>query len=109
MTNSQADLGALLRSLDSVQLKVYVPRPVEIGLEDLVVDVMRQAPELGDVSRGDLVGALVQRAIETRDDLSGLVERYRNAKIHELLPSERRKRGPFDPPARARGRPARQP
>src|SRR4051794_38093147 len=100
------NLAADLSSLEDVQLKVWVPRPTELALEDLVLDVMKRARELGDVSRGEVVSALILEA-RSRTDIHALVQRYRKAKVHEIWPGDGRSEGRKVLPARKLGRPTR--
>jgi hypothetical protein len=93
--------------LELVQVKVGLPRPVEMGLEQLVVDLMAGARELGDVTRGEVVGALLLPAVREPAQLLHLVQSFRNAKVHEALPNVTEMAGTMDIPPRARGRPAR--
>jgi hypothetical protein len=101
------DLAADLSTLELVQVKVGLPRPVEMGLEQLVIDLMSRARELGDVSRGELVGALLLPAVRQPERLPRLVEEFRNAKVHEALPNAQATSGTIGIPPRALGRPAR--
>ncbi len=105
--NEVVDLAADLSTLELVQVKVGLPRPVEMGLEQLVLDLMARARELGDVSRGELVGALLLPAVRLPDELPQLVEKFRNAKVHEALPSAPATSGTIGIPPRPLGRPAR--
>jgi hypothetical protein len=105
--NEVVDLAAELATLELVQVKVGLPRPVEMGLEQLVVDLMARAHELGDVTRGELLGALLLPTVREPADLPRLVETFRNAKVHEALPHVTATEGTIDVPPRAPGRPAR--
>lgn len=101
------DLGAPLVSLDLVPVKVGLPRPAELALEQLVVDLMARARELGKVSRGELVGALLLRALERRDDLPRDLQEFRRAEVHEILLNKPGTSGLMEIPPRMRGRPRR--
>jgi hypothetical protein len=107
MTSERVDLAADLATLKNVQLKVLAPRPVDVGLELLVADLMKRARELKDVSRGEVVGALVLAAARDYSALAELVVSYRRAKVHELLPDEKRQSGTRMLPPRTPGRPKR--
>jgi hypothetical protein len=101
--NLAADLG----SLDNVQVKVLAPRPVEVGLELLLGDLMGRVRALKEVTRGELVGALVLGAVRDPAALPELVSAYRDAKVHELFPGETRQAGTRTLPPRVPGRPRR--
>jgi hypothetical protein len=100
-------LNAELGTLELVQVKVRLPRPVEMGLEQLVRDLMARARELGDVTRGELVGALLLPVVRDPSELRQLITRYRNAKVHEALPNVTVTSGTIDVPPRLGGRPSR--
>lgn len=103
------NLAADLASLDDVQVKVLAPRPVEVGLELLLSDLMGRVRALNEVTRGELVGALVLSAVRDPSALPELVHTYRAAKVHELFPGETRRSGTRALPPRTRGRPRRRP
>jgi hypothetical protein len=103
----RVDLAADLASLDDVQVKVLAPRPVEVGLELLLGDLMSRVRTLKEVTRGELVGALVLGAVRKPAALPDLVAAYRTAKVHELLPGEKRRTGTRTLPPRLPGRPRR--
>jgi hypothetical protein len=101
------DLAGSLSSLELVPVKLAMPRPVELGLEQLVIDLMTRARRLGKVNRGELVGALLLRALERPEDLPGAVEVFRDAKVHEVLLTKPGMTGLMRLPRRLRGRPTR--
>jgi hypothetical protein len=107
MAAEQVDLGADLATLDDVQLKLLAPRPVEVGLELLLTDLMQRVRLLKEVTRGELVGALVLGAVRDPGALPELVAAYRDAKVHEFFPGERRRAGTRALPPRVLGRPRR--
>lgn len=107
MATERVDLAADLAKLDHVQLKVLAPRPVEVGLELLLTDLMQRVRQLKEVTRGELVGALVLGAVRDPAALPQLVAAYRDAKVHELFPGERRRAGRRTLPPRIPGRPRR--
>src|SRR5437667_334832 len=49
----------LLSDLELVPTKVHVSQPIEMRLEAMVVDLMRRARDLGEITRGEVVGTLV--------------------------------------------------
>jgi hypothetical protein len=89
-----------LAALPLVPTKVHLPRPVEMRLEGLVSQLMEQARDLGQVSRGDVVGALLL-AREGDAELVADLRRYRGASAGDALPG----RGQLRLPPRRRGRP----
>jgi hypothetical protein len=103
----RVDLAADLASLDEVQVKVLAPRPVELGLELLLGDLMGRMRTLKEVTRGELVGALVLKAVREPAELPDLVVAYRTAKVHEVFLGEKRQEGTRTLPPRLRGRPRR--
>jgi hypothetical protein len=105
----RVNLAADLASLDDVQVKVLAPRPVEVGLELLLGDLMGRVRALKEVTRGELVGALVLGAVRDAAALPELVSAYRTAKVHELFPGETRQTGTRTLPPRLPGRPRRRP
>lgn len=109
MSSQRVNLAAELATLPDVQVKVLAPRPVEVGLEQLVADVMERARELREVTRGEVVGALLLGAGRDAFDLVDLVVAYRRAKVYELLPGETRTAGRTTLPPRRPGRPRRRP
>jgi hypothetical protein len=83
-------------------MKVHVSRPVEMRLEAMVSDLMRRAKDLGDVTRGEVVGTLLlSRAAD--DDLVNDLRSYREATAGEALPGANQ----IALPPRRRGRPRR--
>lgn len=105
----RVNLADDLASLDNVQVKVLAPRPVEVGLELLLGDLMGRVRPLKEVTRGELVGALVLGAMRDPAGLPELVSSYRTAKVHELFPGETRRSGTRTLPPRVPGRPRRRP
>jgi hypothetical protein len=86
---------------------VALPRPAEMGLEELVLDLLQRKPQLGDSSRGEVLGALILDAAQRPARLPGLVERYRDARVHQILPSQTKTTGTISAPPRRLGRPRR--
>lgn len=107
MATERVNLAADLATLDDVQLKVLAPRPVEVGLELLLTDLMQRVRQLKEVTRGELVGALVLGAVRDSAALPELVAAYRDAKVYELFADERRRAGRRTLPPRIPGRPRR--
>jgi hypothetical protein len=93
----------LLSTLDLVPTKVHVSQPIEMRLEAMVVDLMRWARDLGEVTRGELVGTLVLgRNVD--EALIAELRRYRNAAtVGDAVDGGRT----VTLPARTRGRPHR--
>lgn len=89
-----------LADLPLVPTKVQLPRPVEMRLEEFVGDLMEQARDLGQVTRGEVVGTLLL-ARQVDDALVADLRRYRDASAGDALPG--RKRIALRP--RRRGRP----
>jgi hypothetical protein len=73
----------------------------------LLTDLMQRVRQLKEVTRGELVGALVLGAIRDPDALPELVAAYRDAKVHECFPDEGRRIGRRALPPRVLGRPRR--
>jgi hypothetical protein len=93
----------LLRQLDLVPVKVNVSQPVEIRLEAMVIDLMRRAADLGQVTRGEVVGTLVLNR-DVDDALVDELRRYRDgATAGDAVPGPRT----VALPPRPRGRPSR--
>ena len=107
MGSERVNLADEVATLPDVQLKVMAPRPVDVGLEQLVSDVMERARELREVTRGEIVGALLLGAARDASQLVDLVVAYRRARIHEVLPRELRTSGRVTLPPRRLGRPSR--
>jgi hypothetical protein len=80
-----------------------MPRPVEMRLELLVEGLMKRARDLGQVTRGDVVGTLLLTR-EADDELVTDLGRYRDAVVGDALPGRRQ----ITLPPRRRGRPPRQ-
>ena len=93
----------LLSDLDPVPVKVAVAQPIEMRLEAMVVELMRHARDLGEITRGQVVGTLVlNRNVD--DALVDQLRHYRDsATAGDAVPG--RKTIPL-PPGR-RGRPRR--
>jgi hypothetical protein len=93
----------LLRQLDLVPLKVQVSQPIEIRLEAMVIDLMRRAADLGEVTRGEVVGVLVLNR-DVDETLVAELRRYRDrATAGDAVPGAQT----VALPARPRGRPSR--
>jgi hypothetical protein len=91
-----------LAELDPVPTKVHLPRPVEMRLESMVAGLMRRARDLGQVTRGEVVGSLLLTRV-VDDDLVADLRSYRDATAGRALPG--RKQITLSP--RPRGRPRR--
>lgn len=68
----------LLSTLDPVPVKVQVSQPIEMRLEAMVVELMERARDLGDVTRGELVGTLIINR-DVDDALVSELRRYRDS------------------------------
>jgi hypothetical protein len=90
----------LLATLPLVPTKVHLPRPVEMRLEELVADLMERARDLGQVTRGEVVGTLLLTRVAD-DALVAELRRYRDASVGDALPGRPR----VTLPPRRRGRP----
>jgi hypothetical protein len=95
----------LLADMPLVPTKVHISQPVEMRLESMVVDLMRRARDLGEVTRGEVVGTLLLgRFVD--DDLVAELRRYRDgATAGDAMPG----RKTITLPLRQRGRPSRRP
>jgi hypothetical protein len=93
----------LLSELELVSTKVQISQPIEMRLEQMVLETMRRARDLGDVTRGEIVGAMIlNRTVD--DELVAEVRRYRDrATVGDAVG------GPetLTLPQRTRGRPKR--
>lgn len=78
-----------------------------MGLEELVLDLLNRKPTVGDSSRGEVLGALILDAAQRPGRLPGLVERYRDSRVHQILLSQTKTSGTIVAPGRRRGRPRR--
>lgn len=68
----------LLSELELVPTKVHVSKPIEMRLEEMVVETMRRARDLGEVTRGEVVGTLIlNRNVD--DLLIEQLRRYRDS------------------------------
>lgn len=95
----------LLADLPLVPTKIHVTRPVEMRLEAMVVDLMRRARDLGEITRGEVVGTLLL-ARDVDNDLVGELRRYRDAATAgDAVPGSKT----ITMPPRRRGRPSRGP
>ena len=93
----------LLSDLELVPSKVHVSQPIEMRLEKVVVDLMKRARDLGEITRGEVVGTLVLGR-DVDDALVVELRRYReSATAGDAVPG--RKTIPLPP--RRRGRPSR--
>jgi hypothetical protein len=99
----QIPAATKLADLPLVPTKVHVPRPVEMRLEAMTADLMKRARDLGEVTRGEIVGALLlshKADASLVDDLRS----YRDATAGQAVPGRKR----ITMPVRRRGRPSRQ-
>lgn len=95
----------LLADLPLVPTKVHVTQPVEMRLESMVVELMRRARDLGEITRGEVVGTLLL-AREVDEELVAELRRYRDAATAgDAVPGPKM----IAFPARHRGRPVRRP
>ena len=90
----------LLATLPLVPTKVHLPRPVEMRLEELTADLMERARDLGQVTRGEVVGTLLL-ARDADEAFVDELRRYRDASVGDVLRGRRR----VSLPPRRRGRP----
>ena len=102
---SEVELSDYVRDLATYQMRCLVPPPVAVRVDQLVADLMRRVRDLGDVSHGELVAALIQTAAP--DDLDAKVLAYRNARVHEALLDASATTGLHPIPAKKLGRPKR--
>jgi hypothetical protein len=93
----------LLCELELVPTKVHVSQPVEMRLEAMVVDVMRRARDLGEVTRGEIVGTLVLN----RDVDAVLVEQLRHYRARATAGDAVPGTSTITLPPRQQGRPVR--
>jgi hypothetical protein len=94
----------LLSDLELVPTKVHVSQPIEMRLEAMVVDLMRRARDLGEITRGEVVGTLLL-ARDVDDALVTELRRYRDAATAgDAVPGGKT----ISLPPRRRGRPSRQ-
>lgn len=70
--------STLLADLELVPTKVLVSQPIEMRLEGTVLELMRRARDLGEISRGEVVGTLVL-AHDVDEALVAHLRRYRDA------------------------------
>lgn len=89
-----------LATLPLVPTKVHLPRPVEMRLEEMVAALMERARDLGQVSRGEVVGSLLLTR-QPDDQLVADLRRYRDAFARDALPGHAH----ITLPPRRRGRP----
>ncbi len=93
----------LLSDLELVPTKVHVSQPIEMRLEAMIVDLMRRARDLGEITRGEVVGTLVLGR-DVDDALVAELRRYRDAAtVGDAVDGQKT----VTLPARARGRPRR--
>lgn len=95
----------LLSDLELVPSKVHLSQPIEMRLESMVVDLMRCARDLGEITRGEVVGMLVLGR-DVDDALVAELRRYReSATAGDAVPGPKT----ITLPPRQRGRPRRRP
>lgn len=93
----------LLADLELVPTKVHVSQPIEMRLEGMVSELMTRARDLGQVTRGEVVGTLILGR-DVDDALVAELRRYRDAATAgDALPG----RTTINLPPRRRGRPRR--
>lgn len=97
-----------LAQLPLVDTKVQISRPVEVALESLVTTLMQRARELGQISRGEVVGALVVAAQRDLGTTERQLRLYRVAVVGDALAVGDGSDEVVLPP-RLRGRPVRRP
>jgi hypothetical protein len=92
-------LSALLADVESVQQKLRMPPPAIVLLASLLHGLPRR---WGEVRGGELVGALLLRALQTQtaEQLGEAVAEYRETPTFEVLPEASSEKGPFRIPAR---------
>jgi hypothetical protein len=78
---------------------------VVVRLDQLLHVLLDKARELGDVTHGELVAALIHTAPTDVADLSTRVTTYRWAKVHSTLLDAKRRTGSYRMPPRKIGRP----
>ncbi len=78
----EVDPDATLRECTKVQSSVYWPEPIDHRLSQLV-DLAKRAGE--QLSRADLLGALVREAPADGEELGALVRAYRRSRVGELV------------------------
>jgi hypothetical protein len=95
--------STLLSDLDLVPTKVLVSQPIEMRLEAMVVDLMRRARDLGEITRGEVVGTLLLGG-HVDDSLVRELRNYRDtATAGDAVPGSKT----IALPPRRRGRPSR--
>ena len=95
--------STLLSDLELVPTKVLVSQPIEMRLEAMVLDLMRRARDLGDISRGEVVGTLLLMR-DVDEALVAQLRRYRDsATAGDAVPASMM----IALPPRRRGRPRR--
>lgn len=67
----------LLSTLELLPVKIQVSQPIEMRLEAMVVELMKRARDLGQITRGELVGTLVLNR-EVDDALVRELRSYRD-------------------------------
>jgi hypothetical protein len=93
----------LLSDLELVPTKVHITQPIEMRLESMVVELMRRARDLGEVTRGEVVGTLVLGR-DVDEVLVKELRRYRAAvTVGDAVPGG----STITLPPRRRGRPSR--
>jgi hypothetical protein len=81
----QVELSAYLSDLEAVQQKFRMPPPVIV----LVADLLKRVPRrVGVRSASELVAALLVRASLEPDSLGDAIGDYREAKTHDVLPTD---------------------
>ena len=68
----------LLSQLEVVPTKVHVTQPIEMRLEEMVIELMSRARDLGRITRGEVVGTLILGR-DADDELVDELRRYRDA------------------------------
>jgi hypothetical protein len=100
------ELSAHLRSLEKAQMKPRVPPPIIVRVDQLVRLLMERVRALGDVSRDELIAALIHTTEPQTDDLLRRVLAYREADVHHTLLDTKKTRGIYTMPPREQGRPS---
>jgi hypothetical protein len=94
--------STVLATLELVPAKIHLPRPVEMRLESMIASLMERARDLGEVTRGEVVGSLLLSRTAD-DDLVDDLRFYRRATAGDALPGQ----DEIALPPRRRGRPRR--
>lgn len=94
------ELSAPMAHLPTVQFKVRIPAVAVCLVYDHLADLRKGHPRLGVVSEGEIVAALLARALLNGDDVGELVGDYRDTPSHRLVRKATAEKGTFPLPDR---------